>query len=223
MVVAAYAFAALLLILLGRYGSRRESLETGQNLHFLWLGFVVIVQMVNVVFWCVPPQLDVTTSLPLHICDLMGIITVIALSTNGRWARVLLLYWGLGLSIQGFVYPIIQENSDTMRFHVFFLSHFTIIASSLYDLLVRRFRVTWFDCAMASVYTLIYLGIILPIDLLAEWNYGYVGKKNPIKPINEFGDWPIRIVWLFITVESGFLILTAIVTGIQALASRRSK
>lgn len=223
MVVLWYGVATLMLIALGRWGRSKDRLQFGQSLHYVWLGFVTIVQLVNIVFWCVPPQLEFSSSLPLHICDLMGIITVIALSTEARWSRVLLLYWGLGLSTQGFLYPIIKENPESMRFQIFFLSHFTIIASALYDLLVRRFRVSWVDCAMASLYTLMYLGIILPIDLLAKWNYGYVGQENTIGPINRFGEWPIRVVWLFIVVESGFLILTAIVSGIQAIGMRRPR
>lgn len=220
-VVISYGVAAMLLILLGRFGRRRESLETGQNVHFLWLGFVTLVQLINVVFWCVPPQLDPASSLPLHICDIMGIVTIIAMATNARWSRVLLFFWGIGLSMQGFIYPIIHENSDSMRFHIFFLSHFTIIASGLYDLFVRRFRITWMDCAMSLVYLLVYAGVIIPIDLLFDWNYGYAGKSNVVGPISKFGEWPIRLVWLFVTVASGFLILTAIATAIQALSSRK--
>ncbi len=223
MVAIAYAAAALLLIFLGRYGRRRESLEIGQIVHFLWLGFVTIVQMTNVVFWCVPPQLDPSSSLPLHICDIVGLITIISLATEARWARVLVLYWGIGLSSQAFITPVITDGPDTMRFHMFFLSHFTIVATGLYDLLVRRFRPTWFDCAMAVVYTVLYGGVVLPIDLLAHWNYGYIGNITPTNPtlIDRLGEWPIRLVWMFVIVVSGFLLLTGIVIAIQALTMRR--
>lgn len=224
MVVICYAVAALLLIVLGRFGRRRESLESGQNVHFLWLGFVTIVQLVNVVFWCVPPQLDPASSLPLHICDLVGLITIIALATESRWARVLVFYWGIGLSSQAFITPVITDGTDTMRFHMFFLSHFTIIATGLYDLFVRRFRPSWIDCAMAIIYTVLYGGIVLPINLLAHWNYGYIGNIKPANPtlIDRLGDWPIRLVYMFVIVVSGYLILTAIATALEAIASRKS-
>jgi hypothetical integral membrane protein (TIGR02206 family) len=208
-VAGSHAAAAAVLILLGR---RWRGTEAGESMHILWTGFVTIVQLVNVVFWSTPPRLELATSLPLHICDLAGMAAIIALITEARWARMLMLYWGIGLSTQAFITPVITDAPDTMRFQIFFLSHLTVVATPLYDLLVRRFRPTWNDCAWGVLITLAYGGLVIPLNMLFGWNYGYAGQSTPDNPtlLDKLGPWPLRLVWMTGIVSVFFVAVTAI-------------
>lgn len=184
----------------------------GESLYIFWLAFVTMVQIVNLVFWSTPPRLNLAESLPLHICDLAGIIAAIGLLTEARWARLLMFYWGIGLSTQAFITPVIADAPDTMRFQLFFLSHLTIVATSLYDIFVRGFRPTWRDCAWGILLTLAYGGLVIPLNMLFHWNYGYTAQTSPDNPtmIDKLGTWPLRLLWMAIIIFSLFIIMTAI-------------
>jgi hypothetical integral membrane protein (TIGR02206 family) len=123
-----------------------------------------------------------------------------------------MFYWGIGLSTQAFITPVITDPPDTMRFQIFFLSHLTIVATPIYDLLVRRFRLTWNDCAWGVLITLAYGGVVIPLNMLFGWNYGYAGQTSPENPtiIDKLGDWPLRLLWMAGIVFTLFAAMTAI-------------
>jgi hypothetical integral membrane protein (TIGR02206 family) len=224
-VAGSHVLAMVLLVVLGRAWRGREA---GQSLHVLWTAFVTIVQLINVVFWSTPPRLNPADSLPLHICDLAGLVAIVALITEARWARLLMFYWGIGLSTQAFVTPVITDAPETMRFQLFFLSHLTIVATPIYDVLVRGFRVTWRDYAWAVVFTLAYGGVVIPLNMLTGWNYGYAGESVPGNPtiIDKLGAWPLRLLWMAAIVFTLFAILTAVaraIFGDESGVTRRSR
>lgn len=197
----------LVLLVLGVLGREKP---LGTIVHRCWLGFVLVVQVVNIVFFATPPRLDPATSLPLHICDLAGIIAVLDLMTRHRVLMAMMLYWGVGLSLQGFVLPVVREGPETFRFFLFFASHLSIVATGLYDVVVRQFRPTWRDCAIAFTITITYLVIILPINIMTGWNYGYVANPAPpaANPAAFLGAWPLRVLWMTLLVLAGFALIT---------------
>lgn len=209
LVAGGHGLAMLLLVLLGRAWQGKEA---GQSLHILWTAFVACVQLVNMVFWSTPPRLDLGDSLPLHICDLAGLVAVVALVSEARWARILMFYWGIGLSTQAFVTPVITDAPDTMRFQLFFLSHLTIVATPIYDVFVRGFRPTWRDLALAIMLTLAYGGVVTPLNMLLGWNYGYTGPSTPGSPtvLDAMGAWPLRLLSMLGIVLALFAALTAL-------------
>lgn len=224
-VAGSHVLAMVVLVLLGRAWRGREA---GESLHIMWTAFVTIIQLVNLVCWSTPPRLDPADSLPLHICDLAGLIAILALVTEARWARLLMFYWGIGLSTQAFITPVITDAPDTMRFQLFFLSHLTIVATPIYDVLVRGFRITWRDFAWAMVFTLAYGGVVIPLNMLFDWNYGYAGQTTPDNPtiIDKLGPWPLRLLWMAGIVFTLFAIMTAIaraILGDEAPLTRRSR
>ncbi len=208
-ILAGYACVTLALALLGLKwrGSSR-----GTTLHRLWTAFVVIVQGLNIVYWATPPNLEPATSLPLHICDLAGITAVLVMATRARVWRTVLYYWGLGLSTQAFLTPIITDGPGTFRFHLFFASHLTIVATAVYDVVVRRYRPAWRDLFVITGVMFAWGAVVIPLDIAMGWNYGYVGNTKPLQPtlIDKLGTWPLRLVWMFIIAESAFVLMTAV-------------
>ena len=201
---------ALVTTVLAALGARWRGTPRAQPLHRAWTAFVILVQVTNIIYWARPPNLAPQSSLPLHICDLAGIAAVLALTTGPRLWRIILYYWGLGLSTQAFITPVITEGPDTFRFHLFFASHLTIIASAVYDLSARRFRPTWTDLRTITLVLLAWGAIILPLDIFTGWNYGYIGNTKPDQPtlIDRLGPWPLRLLWMFLFVEGAFALMT---------------
>jgi len=206
----ACAGAMLALITLGLRA--RPSPPAALRVHRAWLAIVAAVQVANLVYFALPRNLNPGTSLPLHICDLAGLVAFFALATPLRVLRAVLYYWGLGLSTQAFVTPTVDTGPDTFKFYLFFASHVTIVASALYDVVVLRFRPTWRDYGLITLVSLIYLALILPFDLALGFNYGYVGDTRPERPtlIDRLGPWPLRLLWMFLISQALFAALTAL-------------
>ncbi len=210
---------AVVVATLATLGVKWRDSARGRVLHLGWMWFVIAVQGVNIVYWATPPNLEPGSSLPLHICDVAGVMAVLVMCTRARLWRIVLYYWGLGLSTQAFVTPVITEGPDTFRFHLFFASHLTIIATAVYDLAVKRFRPTWRDLGVVTLVFLAWGAVVMPLDIVMDWNYGYIGNTKPDQPtlIDKLGPWPLRVVWMFLMAEGVF----AVMTGVWAV--RRTK
>ncbi|MFN5944682.1 MAG: TIGR02206 family membrane protein [Phycisphaerae bacterium] len=202
--------------LLWRNTPRQRTLETA------WFAFVLLVQLFNIIFWCTPPRLELASSLPLHICDLAGVFAIFATRTwtrtstqpnaRDRTLATIMFFWGLGLSTQAFITPVITQGPDTVRFHIFFLSHFTIVATPLYDLIVRGYRPGLRDFSVILLVTAIFGAIMIPLNAATGWNYGYAGSTKPENPtvIDKLGPYPLRLLWMAGIVTTVYAVLTLI-------------
>jgi hypothetical integral membrane protein (TIGR02206 family) len=208
LVLAGYLPVMIALAWLGR--AWRDT-PKGDTLHRLWTAFVVLVQLVNILYWATPPNLSPASSLPLHVCDIAGIVAALVMLTRHRLWRVILFYWGIGLSTQAFITPVITEGPETFRFHLFFASHLTIVATAIYDICARGFLPSWRDFRTIILVLLAYGALLIPLNMVTGWNYGYIGNTKPLQPtlIDKLGTWPLRLVWLFFIVTALFALMTA--------------
>ena len=136
-------------------------------------------------------------SLPIHVCDLAALAgPVVLLQPNpAPWLRAWLYFAGLGLCTHAFITPILAEGPGDPRFWGFWSGHFVILIAALYDLIVRRWRPTWREWRIAIMLSAAYLAAILPLDLVFDWNYAYVGRERAAGTLIEvLGPWPLRIV-----------------------------
>jgi hypothetical integral membrane protein (TIGR02206 family) len=155
--------------------------------------------------------IDIERGLPLQLCDVAGLIAPIALLVENRWFRATLYFWGLTLSLQGFVQPVLRVGPIDLEYWGFWTAHAIIVGGALYDLIVRRFRPTLSDWGRAAVTSLAYVTIILPTNIilanvfdLPNTNYGYVANTTPENPtlIDSLGPWPWRV---FLMIALGLL------------------
>lgn len=157
------------------------------------LGFLVFA-VVNT--WPLLPQhFDVSWSLPIHVCDVTTLYVPFALLTRWATPRALVYFWGLGLSSQGFITPDLQDGPAKAGFWMFWLAHFSVVVSALYDVLARGYRPTWRDYRIALGIGLVYIVALLVLDVLLGVNYGYVGPAKPGQPtiVDALGLWPWRV------------------------------
>jgi hypothetical integral membrane protein (TIGR02206 family) len=212
---------------------------TGSPLHFIMLGlsaFLIIAtvcvdrrwqcrQLIAIaafvgwaailIWWLWPSHFDASRSLPLHVCDLAGVIGPIALWYRWRWARTLLFFWGIGLTTQGFITPVVQEGPDTTVFWLFWLNHGLVLSLAIDDLVVGGYRPMQRDTIKAIVISVGYIIIMFTLDAITGWNYAFVGPPEVIPsevlsvgvtfpgaelPVTTaadlFGPWPWRAMWM---------------------------
>ncbi|MDX2146420.1 MAG: TIGR02206 family membrane protein [Planctomycetota bacterium] len=173
---------------------------------FLWQSWAVV-------YYLTPPNLKPEESLPLHVCDVAAWIAPLALLLQKRWLRIVLYYWGIGLSTQAFVTPVVQDGYGAWKFWLFWVGHTQIVGSACYDILVLRFRPSWRDFWIGVLITLLYtIGLMLPFNTITGFNYAYVGNTRPDRPtiIDKLGPWPLRVVWMSAIVFVLFLLITLV-------------
>lgn len=157
-----------------------------------------------------PGRFDWGYSLPLHVCDVMGVIAAVALLAPARWARGLLYYLGLGLCTQGFITPIVTSGPAAMHFWLFFWLHTWVVGAAVYDLVVRGFRPGWADYRRTMLLGLGYIGAVLAFNLAMGTNYAYVGRSNPRVPtlVDHLGPWPWRVGLMVAAAAAVFALIT---------------
>ena len=142
-----------------------------------------------------PSNFEWRTSLPLHVCDLLGPISSIALITSNKNARALLYFCAIPFAAQAIITPTGNQDPNTLRFWLYWLLHAGIISSSIFDLTLRGYRPTQKDFVRVLFVDTLYVVMITPFNILFDWNYGYLGASKPDTPtdLDLLGPWPERI------------------------------
>ncbi len=182
-------------VLLGRWwrNTRRERV-----LRFGWAGFTFVWQIGATIWWFLPSNFDLYESLPFHLCDIAAWIAPFALVFQNRLLRALLFFWGLGLSTQAFVSPVVADGVDSVEFWLFWVGHTQIVGSALYDTAVLAFRPRRRDFFVASGVSIAIAGLMMVFNVVFDVNYWFVGNASPSAPtvVDFLGPWPLRVVWM---------------------------
>ena len=146
-------------------------------------------------WWAIPARFDPADSLPLHVCDLLGGLAALALLTGWRPLAAVTYFWALGLSTQAFFTPVVEWGPLVTEFWLFWESHTLIVGAAIYLILVRRFRPRFKDLLTGFGSLVAYGAVIIPLDLMMGWNYGYIGNIVPKTPtlVDRLGPWPGRL------------------------------
>lgn len=179
---------------------------------------ILLSQALIGVWWLLPGSLNLEggfnpeRSVPLNMCRLGAFIAAAALllpDPPHRWARALLYFWGLGLSSQAFITPVFPEGPARPVFWVFWLGHTQIVGAAIYDLVVRRYRPTGRDCALAVALGCLYAIVVFIVNWAAGTNYAGLGNATFELPnlAQHLGPWPWRPLWIALIGAAWLVIL----------------
>ena len=218
-VLALIVAAACLLVrrrrMLGEPDRRRLDVALGIAALVIWV--------VNQTLEMMPWRFALHRSVPLHACDVVGLVAPLAMLHGGRVWRAMLYYWGIGLSTQALITPELAYGLASFDFWSFWVPHGSIIALAIYDLAARGYRPGWRDYAIGIATLAVYLAVVLPFDLAYHVNYGFVGKGVPGQPsvIDFLGEWPIRTYKLCVGVAVFLAAITVPWVIARRVADRR--
>lgn len=195
LMIALVLFAVVLLVKLGsghtiKENSDRFDLGVASTLGLIWV-------LYNIYYFS-PDVFDWGVSLPLHVCDLLGFVAVLALVSSRRVWRTVLYFSATLLAGQAVVTPVGNQDPETIRFWLFWFLHAGIISASWYDILVRKYRPQLGDLGICYLANLVYISIVLPFNVATGFNYGYLGNATPdgASIIDLLGQWPDRVFYL---------------------------
>lgn len=144
---------------------------------------------------------DPMFAIPLQMCDLASLAAALSLLTARRPLAVLVYFWGLALSSQGFVTPTVRVGPESINFWFFWFSHLTIVGTAIYECAVRGLRPAFRDLCFAVAAGLAYMAVTLPINIAFGMNFGYTGppQADGARTLADaLGSWPLRVVWIIL-------------------------
>ena len=188
--IAVFAVGAVLLIWLGRRqtetAARRFGRIGGALTALLYLG-----ASVNAL---IPPSID--GSVPLHLTDLATLSAAYALWSQRQWAFALTYYWGLVLSVQALISPVLTgPDFPHYQFLGFWAIHLLVVWAAIYLTWGRRMRPTWRSYRTAVTVTAVWVGITITFNPIAVTNYGFLNRKPANASLLDLmGPWPVYLL-----------------------------
>ena len=218
-----FGFFMLGSVILGRHFLAHNNPRAERRLRLGWVWLTLLWQTAAVVYYLLPANFDPYESWPLHLCDIAAWIAPFALLTERPRLRALLYFWGIGLSTQAFLTPILPAGYGDIRFWLFFVGHTQIVGSALYDVTVLGYRPSLRDWGFVTIVSFAWMAAVLPINLLFNLNYGYTGRElpDPGTLLDYLGPWPWRIGSL-IFVGQAALAISYVVWPIARRIRRKS-
>jgi hypothetical integral membrane protein (TIGR02206 family) len=180
---------AVLLVWLGRRQSEAQARVFGRVLGALTAAIYLAV----LVFSFIPPS---RWSLPLQLTDLATTAGAYALWSQRHWAFALTYYWGLVLSVQALISPVLKSpDFPDYRFLAFWAIHLLVVWAAIYLTWGRGHRPTWRSYRIAVGVTLVWAVITLTFNSIAGTDYGFINRK-PETPslLDVMGPWPVYVV-----------------------------
>ena len=203
-VIAVFAIGSGLLVWIGRSQTESQARRLGRILGAVTAAIYGTV----LVYSLIPPT--ISESVPLRLTDLATIAAVCALWSQRHWAFALTYYWGLTLSTQALISPVLKSpDFPNYQFLVFWAIHLLVVWAAIYLTWGRGMRPQWRSYRIAVVATLLWAAVTFTFNRIAGTNYGFLNRK-PATPtlLDVLGPWPlyiltaggvIAIVWALMT------------------------
>lgn len=190
----------------------RRSGQTDRTERILALtGWVYLAISIGWSIWDLLPQnFTVEQSIPIHLSDVLRIITAIALICRNTLAIAITYFWGLTLNVQSILTPDLNYLvTPTVEFVSYWLFHGLAFVVPLVFFFGLRYRITW-RAYLASFAALVaWAAVAGTTNALTGANYGYLAYA-PAGPslLDVMGGWPtylavegvvILVVWALMT------------------------
>ncbi len=125
--LAVFAAGAVAVVWLGRRQTERQARIFGRCVGAVTAA-IYLAAFVTALF---PP--DLRWSVPLHLTDLATMVTAYAMWSQRQWAYVLTYYWGLVLSVQALISPVLTgPDFPHYQFLGFWAIHLLVVWAAIY-------------------------------------------------------------------------------------------
>ncbi|RLL40620.1 TIGR02206 family membrane protein [Oceanobacillus piezotolerans] len=157
---------------------------------------------------------DVKETLPLQLCSLSLLFSIVMLITRSYRLFEILYFLGIGGALQALLTPELFYDFPHYRYFHFFIAHICIILASLYMVAIERYRIKLSSIwkAMIAINS-----IALIVFFINKWigaNYMFLAQK-PSNPsiLDYLPDYPFYIFYLEIIALILFILLYLPVKG----------
>lgn len=200
--IAVFVVGAVVLVWFGGRQTQPQSRLLGRVLGAVTAAIYVAM----FAYTLVPPSIE--RSVPLRLTDLATVVGAYALWSQRHWAYVLTYYWGLVLSTQALISPVLKSpDFPHYEFLAFWSIHLLVVWAAIYLTWGRGMRPHWRDYRLVVVVTAVWAGVTMAFNGIAGTNYGFLNAKPATASLLDLmGPWPVYVV-----------VASALVAGVWAL------
>jgi hypothetical integral membrane protein (TIGR02206 family) len=200
-------FVIIALLILGSFFIFivRDKLEDGKwRRAEVAVGISLIIIEVSYHLWMVVNDMwDVSHGIPLELCSISLILSVLLLLTRNKVIYEILLFTALLGASQAIFTPLLNFDFPHFRFFHFFYTHVMMIWVVFYFTWVHGYRPTIWSVVKLFIFLNVLLPIIMLINKAVNGNYMFLSHKpNSASLLNLLGPYP----WYILSME--FLLIT---------------
>ncbi|HEU4907464.1 MAG TPA: TIGR02206 family membrane protein [Propionibacteriaceae bacterium] len=213
-----YGFAHLALlivtvigaVLLVRFGRRHRGTPEAETFTRVFAIVQLTVTLGFMTLWLIPPFFDLQQSLPLHLSDVLRLVTAYALWSRRPWAFALTYYWGLTLNPQALLTPDLHPRiAPALELASYWSQHILVMWAAVYLTWGLGLHPSWRSYRLTLAVTASWIVVVFPINSALGTNYGYLnGRPGSASLLNLMGKWP----WYLLTVPALVAAVWALIT-----------
>ncbi len=139
---------------------------------------------------------SIEDNLPLHLCRISFIISIIVLNTRNQWMYEWVLFLAIPSGINALITPELTQGVGPWFIFDFYFVHAGLILVPIYLTLMLGMKArknAWLKTILRLQIPIV---IILPLNFLLESNYMYLRMKPIADSPFLIGEWPIYILVL---------------------------
>ena len=160
--------------------------------------------------------------LPLHLCSIAVVLSIVLLLTRARLPYELTYFWGLAGTSNAIVTPELTEGFPDYHFFQYFITHGGIVATALFATFGLGMRPTFKSLMRAFVWLNVLAGVVALVNLALDSNYLYLCEAPVTASPFLFLAWPWYLIWLEVLAFGFFALLyLPVYLGRRGGASRR--
>jgi hypothetical integral membrane protein (TIGR02206 family) len=213
--IALFAVGAAILVWLGRRQTESQARRLGRVLAVL----TAAIYGATLVHFSIPPTIG--GSVPLRLTDLATVAAACALWSRAQWACALTYYWGLVLSTQALISPVLTgPDFPHYQFLAFWAIHLLVVWAAIYLTWGRGMRPRWRSYRFTVLVTVVWAAATFTFNRVAGTNYGFLNRKPATATLLDvLGPWPVYLL----TATTLILVVWALMTWPWERARRRTE
>ncbi|MEC0233006.1 TIGR02206 family membrane protein [Paenibacillus kribbensis] len=157
---------------------------------------VLFLSEVTLNIWYVTQRIwDAQTSLPLELCSVTLLLSILMLFFRSRWLYPIVLFAGIGGALQAVLTPNLAYAFPHYRFIHFFVAHSGIILAALYMTWIEGLKPTWKSVGGAMLFLNGLALFVWIVDTALGANYMFLaGKPSTPSILDVLGPYPVYIL-----------------------------
>jgi hypothetical integral membrane protein (TIGR02206 family) len=169
-----------------------------------------------------------SSSLPLELCGISLLLSVIMLLTRSKRLYAFLYFAGTGGAFIALLTPNLVYPFPHFRFLLFFIAHGSIILASLYMTWIEGCKPTWRSLFFTMLCLNVVAACVYAADALLDSNYMFLAHKpDTFSVLDYFGPYPyyllVEEVFAFVIFLLMFLIFFKLPELYASRQSRKSR
>lgn len=187
-----------LLLIAALFAGRRQirsNAFTTKVIRYGLLGVLLASEIALNLWYVLAGQWDITDTLPLELCSVSLLLSIVMLLTRNRLLYQVLFFAGIGGALQAWLTPSLDFGYPHFRFFHFFIAHGAIILASLYMTWIEQYRPTWRSIGWAMLFLNVLALAVGTLNVAIDANYMFLRSKPSTPSILDlFGPYPYYLL-----------------------------